>query len=157
MQLEQACGPKLANADQIASGIARFAAASLQYDLVTETRDAIGSAAAVALPQEDVIRTRDNAVKAFDEFVRTGSDLKNLTSDVVCGMMFKLLDVQGLSKDRLIDREPFRPLFSELQKLPDKADPKTFLVALDRAFGGEAGKYLRDWHLPLEGQVSRRM
>ncbi len=158
VQLVEACGERIASVRPVLAGLARFTAASLQYDLVTETRDAIGSAAAVALPQEDVVKTRETAVKAFDEFVRDGADLKALTPTVVCGMLFKLLDVQGLAKDRLIDREPFRPLFAELRRLSAQAKgPKLFLAALDRAFGGEARKYFKDWHLLDADRLTERL
>lgn len=156
-QLVASCGKKLAKVKPLVDGIAMFTAVSLQYDLVTETRDAIGSAAAVALPQEDVVRTRERTVKAFDEFVRLGPSLDRLTPDVVCGMMFKLLDVQGMSKDRLVDREPYRPLFAELKKSISELSPeKALVVALDRTFGGQARSHLRRWHLPLGDQVSQK-
>jgi TolA-binding protein len=156
-QLAAACGRKLADCPAVLEGLARFAAASLQYDLVTETRDAIGSAAAVVLPQEDVLRTREQAVKAFDEFIRTGAEADKLSADVVCGLLFKLLDVQGLSKERLIDREPYRPLFGELARIsPELAGPCAFLAALDRAFGGQARPHLKNWQLLPEERISQR-
>ncbi|MCD6352290.1 MAG: tetratricopeptide repeat protein [Armatimonadetes bacterium] len=157
-QLQIACGEKVAKLEPVVLGLAEFTATSLQYDLVTETRDAIGSAAAVALPQEDVLRAREDAVKAFDEFVREGSDVEQLTPEVVCGMLFKLLDVQGLSKDRLIDREPYRPLFSELKRAEGKMPPaRAFVVALDKAFGGQARQHLQRWRLPLANQMTSNL
>jgi len=157
-QLVTACGKDVAKFKPLVEGIAQFTATSLQYDLVTETRDAIGSAAAVALPQEDVIKTRERAVQAFDEFVRMGADLEKLDKDVICGMLFKLLDVQGLAKDRLVDREPYRPLFAALKECMGKMAPaKAFVVALDRTFGGEARAHLKRWQLPLAEKLSQNL
>ncbi len=156
VQLVRACGDKLAKLPPVMMGIAKFTAASLQYDLVTETRDAIGSAAAVVLPQEDVIRAREAAVKAFDEFVREGCEVDKLSAEAVCGMMFKLLDVQGLSKDRLVDREPYRPLFAQLKQCGDDLTPaRAFVVALDKAFGGQARPHLERWRLPLSDRMTQ--
>jgi hypothetical protein len=157
-QLVTACGGSISKLPAVLTGIARFTATSLQYDLVTETRDAIGSAAAVALPQEDVIRQREASVKAFDEFVREGGDFDKLTADHVCGMMFKLLDVQGLSKERLVDREPYRPLFAELKQCAEKLPPaRAFAVALDKAFGGQARPHLERWGLPLSDKMTQNL
>lgn len=155
-QLVAACGQEITEAQPVMLGIARFAAASLQYDLVTETRDAIGSAAAVVLPQEDVLRGREVTVEAFDEFVRKGCDTEKLDADVVCGLMFKLLDVQGLSKDRLVDREPYRPLFAELKRYGEgMLSAKAFVMALDRSFGGQAHQYLEGWRLPVADKMTQ--
>jgi len=156
VQLREACGENVAKLPALVQGMAKFTAASLQYDLVTETRDAIGSAAAVVLPQQDVINTREAAVKAFDEFVRAGSDVNQLNADVVCGLLFKLLDVQGLAKDRLIDREPYRPLFAALKAAAEKMPPEqALLVAVDKAFGGQARGHLEGWRLASAERLSR--
>ncbi|MCX7597263.1 MAG: hypothetical protein N2512_00120, partial [Armatimonadetes bacterium] len=156
VQLREACGENIARLPALVQGIARFTAASLQYDLVTETRDAIGSAAAVVLPQQDVINTREAAVRAFDEFVREGSDINKLNADVVCGLLFKLLDVQGLAKDRLIDREPYRPLFAALKAAAEEMSPEqALLVAVDKAFGGQARGHLEGWRLAAAERLSQ--
>jgi TolA-binding protein len=136
-------------------GIAKFAAASLQYDLVTETRDAIGSAAAVALPQEDVIKARKRALDALQEYVRAGQGQPD--AEVVAGMLYALLDNQGFSETRLIDREPYRSFFAALVGPPADAQPAAgaaaFAYALNATFGGNCGEQLEQWGLPLGGAM----
>ncbi len=157
LHLRDVCGQALAKAKPIIGGLTMFAALSVQYDLVRETRDAIGSASAVALPQEAVVKGREKAVEAFDDFVREGPSLDRLTPEVVCGMLFKLLDVQGLSKDRLIDREPYRQVFAELRQIHADSPVLAFIQAVDRAMGGQARQYFRNWHIPVEGMMTRAM
>ena len=131
-------------------GLAQFAAASLQYDLVTETRDAIGSASAVVLPQEDVIRARERALKALQEYVRTGGG--EATADVVAGMLYELLNTNGFSETRLIDRQPFVQFFAALtastQNQP-RAGAHAFSYGLASTFGGGCAPQLRAWGLPV--------
>lgn len=129
-------------------GLARFAAASLQYDLVTETRDAIGSASAVVLPQEDVIRARERALKALEEYVRAGGQAD---ADVIAGMLYELLNQYGYSETRLIDRQPLTQFFAALSaskngNLP--AGPHAFSYGLASVFGGGCVQQLRSWGLP---------
>jgi TolA-binding protein len=141
--------PQLGECKGLLGGIANFVAASLQYDLVTETRDAIGSAAAVKLPQEEVIRARDNALKALENYVIAGEDGK-LDSNVIAGMMYSLLDSHGFSKDRLIDREPYRAFFAKLKQLPAKtADDAAFAQAVVTAFGDDSGEQLKKWRMSV--------
>ncbi|MGC9320274.1 MAG: tetratricopeptide repeat protein, partial [Armatimonadota bacterium] len=64
--IRRVAGERLAGGAWV-DGLSKFAAASLQYDLVTETRDAIGSASAVVLPQQDVIDARERALGALQE------------------------------------------------------------------------------------------
>ena len=130
-------------------GVAKFAAASLQYDLVTETRDAIGSASAVVLPQEDVIRARERALEALQEWVRTGGGQPD--AEVVAGMLYSLLDSNGFSETRLIDRDPYQQFFAALtapaQNKPN-AGANAFAYGLTSAFGGKCCEQLRSWGLP---------
>jgi hypothetical protein len=135
---------KLGSLEQTFSqGLARFAAASLQYDLVTETRDAIGSAAAVALPQEEVIRTRERSLKALEEYVREQKSATDVTADVACGMLFTLLDARGFSRSKLVDREPLRDLFASLKR-EGGAD---LAGALNTCLGGGCDQLLQQWNL----------
>jgi tetratricopeptide (TPR) repeat protein len=141
--------PQMADRQDLLSGIGKFVAASLQYDLVTETRDAIGSAAAVKLPQEEVIHNRDAAIKALDDYVIAGEDAA-FSADVIAGMMYKLLDSNGFTRDRLIDREPYRAFFARLKELPGKTEGNAaFAVACHTAFGANCAQQLKDWRLPL--------
>ena len=141
--------PQLAGDRPLMDGIGRFVAASLQYDLVTETRDAIGSAEAVKLPQEEVIRARDRALKALEDYVIAGEDA-TLTPDVIAGMMYSMLDAAGFTRDRLIDREPYRAFFARLKEMPAETKvTEAFAVAATTAFGDGCSQQLKDWRLPL--------
>ena len=141
--------PQLASNRSLLAGIGSFVAASLQYDLVTETRDTIGSSAAVKLPQEEVIKTRDRALKALEEYVIAGEDAK-LTREVVAGMMYSLLDSGGFTRDRLIDREPYRAFFAKLKGMSAGTDVgEAFAIAATTAFGDSCEQQLKDWRLPL--------
>ncbi len=152
LAIERSAGQALsAGSTPFVEGIAKFAAASLQYDLVTETRDAIGSASAVALPQEDVVKARKRALDALQEYVRAGEEEPD--AQVVAGMLYALLDSQGYSETRMIDREPYRNFFSALAAPRPDARPaagaQAFAYALDVAFGGDCAEQLRQWGLPL--------
>ncbi len=150
--VRQATEPWLADQPALTSGLAEFAAASLQYDLVTETRDAIGSASAVKLPQEAVINSRDRALKALEEYVRAGSERQeqDLGGHVVAGMLYAILDTQGYSAERLIDREPFRGFFATLKAIPAETPSLyAFGTALDWALGGKARQQLLNWGIPV--------
>ncbi len=152
--VRQAAGPQLADQSDIMRGLSQFAAASLQYELVTETRDAIGSASAVKLPQEAVLRSRDQALKALEEYVRAGEERQeqDLTGRVVAGMLYALLDAQGYTADQLIDREPYRQLFAQLRTMPAGSQGlPAFATALDRTFNGAARDQLLQWGMPLFG------
>jgi len=156
LAIERTAGPLLAaGGGTYVEGIARFAAASLQYDLVTETRDAIGSASAVALPQEDVIKARKRALDALQEYVRAGGGEAN--ADVVAGMLYALLDAQGFSETRMIDREPYRNFFAALASpKPDQrpaSGAAAFAYGLNVAFGGACADQLRQWGLPVGGAM----
>jgi TolA-binding protein len=139
--------PQLGDCKGLLGGIAKFVAASLQYDLVTETRDAIGSAAAVKLPQEEVIRAREGALKSLENYVIAGEDGK-LDGEVIAGMMYALLDSHGFAKDRLIDREPYRAFFAKLKTLPAKTtDDVAFASAVSTAFGSDCNEELKKWRM----------
>ncbi len=148
----QATRPWLADRPALTSGLAEFAAASLQYELVTETRDAIGSASAVKLPQEAVLRSREQALKALEEYVIAGADRQeqDLGGPVVAGMLYAILDAQGYSADQLIDRTPYRAFFATLRVMPANAHSLyAFGTALDRAFNGAARGQLYQWGIPI--------
>ena len=142
-----ACKGKLGGLEKtFASGLARFAAASLQYDLVTETRDAIGSAAAVALPQEEVLRTREQSLAALADYVREQKGPDDVSADVACGMLFMLLDTRGFSKSKLVDREPFRDLFVSLKR-GGSGGAESLAAALNTCLGGGCDQLLQQWRL----------
>jgi TolA-binding protein len=142
-----ACKGKLGGLEAtFTAGLATFAATSLQYDLVTETRDAIGSAAAVALPQEEVIRTRQRSLVALEEYVREQRGPRDVTPEVACGMLFTLLDTRGFSRSKLVDREPLRDLFVGLRK-GEVGGPELLGTALNSALGGNCDELLKQWKL----------
>jgi len=138
--------PDMSKMNVIAEGIGQFVAASLQYDLVTETRDAIGSATAVKLPQQEVIDSRNAALKALEDYIIAGEDAE-ISPSVVAGMMYSLLDTGGYSKDRLIDREPYRLFFSELKRGGAEKERDIFTMAIRAAFGDRCTQQIKDWRL----------
>lgn len=145
--VEAATGNKLgAVKPMLCSALAQFAASSLQYDLVTETRDAIGSAAAVALPQEEVLRARERSLAALADYVREQKSAKDLDATTACGMFYSLLDARGFSKTKLVDREPLRELFSGLGKQTGEG-VAAFAAALNEAMGGGCQEQLAQWGL----------
>lgn len=156
----QVAGNALGTDGAFINGLAKFAAASLQYDLVTETRDAIGSASAVVLPQQDVLEARERALKALEEYVREGHRGEP-SPDVIAGMLYALLDSQGFSQDRLIDREPYRRFFATLrERAPQRPADEglsrgLFAYALNATFDGACGPQLRQWGLPVVGRMGR--
>lgn len=154
--VDAAAGDKLGPMKStLCAALARFGAASLQYDLVTETRDAIGSAAAVALPQEEVIRAREGALEALEAYVRDQKGVQELDPLTVCGMLFALLDQQGFSKTKLVDREPLRQLFVALKR-QDGSGCTAFAGALNEALGGGCDDILAKWGLLSSNQMTLR-
>jgi len=150
--VRQATDPWLTKQPELIQGLSQFAAASLQYELVTETRDAIGSASAVKLPQEAVIKSRERALKALEEYVRVGAERQeeDLGDQVVAGMLYAILDAQGYTADQLINREPYREFFSSLKAMPTRARSMyAFGTALDRAFNGTVREQLTRWGIPV--------
>jgi tetratricopeptide (TPR) repeat protein len=146
--IDSATGGRFASNDAVITGLANFAAASLQYELVTETRDAIGSAEAVKLPQEAVINARLAALKSLEDYVKEGEDSK-ISAETVTGMLYSLLDQKGFSRDRLIDREPYRKLFAALKGMPESTKGvHAFAVAMNACFGDTCGEQFKQWHLP---------
>ncbi len=156
--IAQVAGNALGGEGAYIDGLAKFAAASLQYDLVTETRDAIGSASAVVLPQQDVLDARDRALAALEEYVREGRP-GTPSPEVVAGMLYALLDSQGFSQERLIDRRPYARMFATLcEQAPEQpADEGTsaglFAYALNCTFDGACGQQLRRWGFPIRGRM----
>lgn len=154
--ITQVAGNALAGQRSYIDGLAKFAAASLQYDLVTETRDAIGSASAVVLPQQDVLDARERALEALAEYVR-GGRREAPSPEVVAGMLYALLDEQGFSQERLIDRQPYQRFFETLcaNAPAEPADPGLssglFAWALNCAFDGACGNQLRSWGFAVRG------
>jgi TolA-binding protein len=155
--VDAAAGDKLGEIKTtFCAALAQFAAASLQYDLVTETRDAIGSAEAVALPQEEVVRTRERSLAALEEYVRQQKSAKDLDPDTACGMLFALLDQRGFSRSKLVDREPLREVFVALQKQSGKPGCEAIGCALNEAMGGGCEDLLAKWGLAGEKRVTQR-
>ena len=150
--IDKATGSRFASNDAVVSGLANFAAASLQYELVTETRDAIGSAEAVKLPQEAVVNARLAALKSLEDYVKDGEDTK-MDANTVSGMLYSLLDQKGFSRDRLIDREPYRKLFAALKNYPETTKGvHAFAMAMSACFGDTCGEQFKQWHLPIVTQ-----
>ncbi|MBM3498770.1 MAG: tetratricopeptide repeat protein [Armatimonadetes bacterium] len=151
-------GSKALGASPVFVGaLAKFGAAALQYQLVTETRDTIGSASAVKLPQEEVIRARDGSLKALEEYVRQEPDPSKLNDDIVAGMLYTLLDSHGYGKHSLIDWAPYSRFFEAMCREEghcNVGDSKQvgalFVKAMSQAFGADCGDQFATWGFPVD-------
>lgn len=142
----------------VADGLARFAASSLQYSLVSETRDAIGSAAAAVLPHQAVIDQRDRALRALGEYVRKSPSTENLTPDVVCGILYTLLDRHGYGKNGLIDWEPYSQLFEAMRRVPRSTDCESvFVHAINASFGADHYADFERWGFRVNREAIEHM
>jgi len=137
--------------------LAQFAAAALQYQLVTETRDTIGSASAVKLPQEEVLRAREAALKALEEYVREEPDASQLDENVVAGMLYTLLDKHGYSKHSLIDWEPYSRFFEAVCRAEGKCDlsdrkavHNLVVYGMNQAFGADCCEQFASWGFAVD-------
>jgi TolA-binding protein len=147
----------LASSPVFVGALAKFGAAALQYQLVTETRDTIGSASAVKLPQEEVIRARESALKALEEYVRQEPEPAKLNEEIVAGMLYTLLDSHGYGKHALIDWEPYARFFEAVCRdeggcnVGDKKQVSClFVKAMNQAFGADCGEQFASWGFPVE-------
>ncbi|HIE52899.1 MAG TPA: tetratricopeptide repeat protein [Armatimonadetes bacterium] len=144
---------------------AEFAAASLQYALVSETRDTIGSASATKLAHEDVIRRREAAVKALEKYVREGCPFEQLDTLTAAGMLIALLDQNGYGQGGLIDWSPYRRFFATLLSLPEEVrnncDPvhssNLLVYCLNQAFNTDLTDTFRAWGFPVDRESVRRI
>lgn len=139
------------------AALSQFGAAALQYQLVTETRDTIGSAAAVKLPQEEVLKNREAALKALEEYVREEPDPSRLSEDVVAGMLYKLLDANGYSKHSLIDWEPYTRFFEAVCRAESKCDlsdekavQNLVVYGMNQAFGTDCCEQFASWGFAVD-------
>jgi hypothetical protein len=152
----------LNNSPVFIAALAKFGAAALQYQLVTETRDTIGSASAVKLPQEEVINARNAALKALEEYVRQEPDPSKLNEEVVAGMLYALLDQHGYGKHALIDWEPYSRFFEAVCRAESDYDcskkrdvQQVFVHGMNQAFGADCGELFASWGfaVPREQRV----
>jgi tetratricopeptide (TPR) repeat protein len=139
------------------AALSKFGAAALQYQLVTETRDTIGSAAAVKLPQEEVLKARESALKALEEYVREEPDPSQLNDSVVAGMLYTLLDANGYSKHSLIDWEPYSRFFEALCRAEGKCDlsdekavHNLVVYGMNQAFGTDCCEQFASWGFAVD-------
>ncbi len=145
----------------ITRGLSDFAAASLQLALVSETRDAVGSAVAVVLPNQEVLDARKRALEALQEYVRNTPDVKKLTPQVVCGMLYSLLDQQGLAKDSLADWQPYAKLFRTWDEAGGAKSPEQsaslFVEGINKAFGTDLTQQMKEWGFPVAATTMTRL
>jgi tetratricopeptide (TPR) repeat protein len=143
---------------------ASFAAAALQYSLVSETRDTIGSAAATKLAHEDVINRRRQALEALHRYIQSGALLENLTPDVALGMLVQLLDQNGYGNNELIDWSPYQRFWMSLLRLPperrmaggDPAQSAGIVVqCLNAAFNTDLTPTFQAWGFPVSPEQVR--
>jgi hypothetical protein len=142
----------------VTEGLALFAASSLEYSLVSETRDTIGSAAATVLPHQAVIDQRDRSLRALEQYVRESPSPEKLTPDIVCGMLYTLLDRHGHGKYALIDWEPYTRFFEAVKEHPRANDCQTvFVIAINESFGADHSADFEQWGFRLNKAAIDRM
>lgn len=129
---------------------ARLGAAGLQYNLVSETRDTIGSPSAIKLPHEEVIRACERATNALMQYVKQGADITKLNADVALGMLLYLLSANGYGQE-LVDLSPYQRFFSFMRNLNDTANgtwADVLLEALNNTFKTDLSGLLSTWGFP---------
>lgn len=130
----------------------RLGAGALQYALVSETRDTIGSPSAIKLPHEEVIRMREKAINALIQYVRQGADITKLNADVALGMLIYLLEANGYGQE-LIDWSPYQRFFSYMRN--KRADGTSWIEELSEAlkytFRSDLSGLLSSWGFPVKG------
>ncbi|HID06630.1 MAG TPA: tetratricopeptide repeat protein, partial [Armatimonadetes bacterium] len=135
---------------------ARLGAGALQYNLVSETRDAIGSPSAVKLAHEDVLRMRERALKALEQYVRDGADISKLNPQVATGMLIYLLEANGYGRE-LVDWSPYQRFFNYLRTVAQRDDSPAYGgswvdvlgEAFRHAFRTDLSALLSSWGLPI--------
>jgi hypothetical protein len=147
----------------LGEAFASFAGAALQYSLVSETRDTIGSASATKLAHEDVIRRREQSLAALHSYVQAGALPENLTPDVAMGMLVQLLDQNGYGNNDLIDWSPYQRFWLSLMRMPPEMrvaseDPvrsmNVLVQCLNTAFNTDLTGTFQAWGFPVtQGQV----
>ncbi|MCS7254077.1 MAG: tetratricopeptide repeat protein [Armatimonadota bacterium] len=130
----------------------RLGAGALQYALVSETRDTIGSPSAIKLPHEEVVRMRERAINSLVQYVRQGADLTRLNPDVALGMLIYLLEANGYGQE-LIDWSPYQRFFNFMRtKRNDAATAgswvEVFSEALKHTFRNDLSGLLSTWGFP---------
>ncbi len=129
--------------------------ANLQYGLVSETRDTIGSAAAVKLPFQQLIELTETARDALDAYVKDGAAGPEAVSPAVAqGMLLALLDQYGYGQNGVIDCSPFKTLFEVLAEQRGKISPtdreactEAVIAALGEAFNDDVAPAFEKWGL----------
>ncbi len=136
----------------------RLAAANLQYELVSETRDTIGNASAVKLPFENLVRQREAAAAALDAYIRDGANPEARNADVTLGMLLALLDTTGNGNSGLVDWTPYRRFFQAMrasEPLPADAGERdcaaVFVSCMGKAFNTNLVGRFREWGFDVRG------
>ena len=137
---------------------ADFAAAALQYRLVSETRDTIGSASATKLAHEEVIRRRKQSLAALQSYLDSEPLWDKLTPQVAMGMLVRLLDQNGYGNNELIDWSPYQRFWMSLMRLPpgvrtangaSVGGPQVLVQCLNAAFNADLSDTLQAWGFPV--------
>lgn len=129
--------------------------ANLQYGLVSETRDTIGSAAAVKLPFQQLIDLTKAARDALEAYVKDGATGAEAVSPAVAqGMLLALLDQYGYGQNGVIDCSPFETFFEVLAEQRAKVDvadrkacTEAVVAALGEAFNDDVKPAFETWGL----------
>jgi len=146
------------------AGFVSVAAASLQYDLVSETRDTIGNASAVKLPFENLIRQRDEQLAALSTYEDGGADPDALTPGAAGGMLLSILDDTGTSKG-LVDWSPFKRFFSAMDRFGPDIDRAAserdrtvlFVRCMNEAFNTDLTQAFMDWGFDIRPGDAREV
>lgn len=130
----------------------RLGAGALQYALVSEIRDTIGSPSAIKLPHEEVIRMRESSLNALMQYIRQGADLTRLNADVALGMLMHLLEANGYGQE-LIDWSPYQRFFSFMRSKRKEATAGDWAEVLSEAFKytfrNDLSGLLSTWGFPV--------
>jgi len=101
----------LGSVPNLRQALARVAAAQLQYDLVHETRDVIGSPAASRVPNQEVLEARARVLDCFAHEAASGRQAQDMSAEALCGYLFSRLEALSPKGQGTINWWPLRDFF----------------------------------------------
>ena len=142
----------------VAQGMAALAGAGLEFSLVSETRETLGSAAPTILPHDALVKARNDALDALNEYERGTPALTDLKPQIVLGMLYRLLEHHGFAQQEgTLDWEPFRRFFDAVRRLPADRPPadvvdaaNAFVHCVNMTFGVDDSEWFRRWGFPVD-------
>ncbi|MFQ6133565.1 MAG: tetratricopeptide repeat protein [Armatimonadota bacterium] len=149
----------------VTQGMAALGAAGLEFSLVSETRETLGSAAPTILPHDALVKARNAALDALDEYERGASTVKDLNQQIVLGMLLRLLEHHGYAQhEGSLDWEPFRRFFDAVRGLPADRPPadqvdaaNAFVHCVNVTFGTDNSEWFRRWGFPVDPRRLREL